>query len=269
MSIGPPIPEIQHFQSLTLKIQGQGHSSRSQRRYTTLLIHILFVPCQSALPFLGYSYFKIWHRKFKVKVMGEVKVESHNICPTFSRLTSLSFHVNRASNSWVTTFSKFDLQNQGSRSWVRSKLKVTTWVQHSFDSHPFRSMWIGHPIPELRLFQNLTLKIKGQGHGWGHSSKSQGGSNILSAHIPFIPCQTGIPFLSYDFFENLTLKIKGQGHEWGHSSKWQCGSNILSIHIPFVPCQSALPSWDTVFSKFDLENQGSRSNDHDVAQLQV
>ena len=153
MSIGPPIPEIQHFQSLTLKIQGQGHSSRSQRRYTTLSIHILFVPCQSALPFLGYSYFKIWHWKFKVKVRG------------------------------------------------RSKFKVTTWVQHSVDSHPFRSMWIRHPIPELQLFQNLTLKIKGQGHGWGHSSKSQCGSNILSAHIPFIPCQSGIPFLSYDFFK--------------------------------------------------------------------
>ena len=102
-------------------------------------------------------------------------------------------------------------------------------------------MSIGHPIPELRLFQNLTLKIKGQGHGWGQSWKSQCGSNILSAHIPFIPCQTDIPFLSYDFFENLTLKIKGQGHGWGHSSKSQSGSNILSIHIPFVPCQSALP----------------------------
>ena len=177
MSIGPPIPEIQHFQSLTLKIQGQGHSSRSQRRYTTLSIHILFVPCQSALPFLGYSYFKIWHWKFKVKVMGEVivsshnkhgsniqltnipfvpcgsgipflsydffkiwpwksrvkvmgevTVQSHNVGLTSYRLTSLSFHVNRASHSWVTTFSKFDLVNQGSRSWVRSQFKVTMWV---------------------------------------------------------------------------------------------------------------------------------------------
>ena len=115
MSIGPPIPEIQHFQSLTLKIQGQGHSSRSQRRYATLSIHILFVPCQSALPFLGYSYFKIWHWKFKVKVIGEVKVESHNRGPTFNRLTSLSFHVDQASHSWVTTFSKFDLENKGSK----------------------------------------------------------------------------------------------------------------------------------------------------------
>ena len=129
--------------------------------------------------------------------------------PTFSQLTSISFHVNRASNSWVTTFPKFDLENQGSRSWVRSKLKVTTWLQHSVDSYPFRSMWIGHPIPELQIFQNLTLKIKGQGHGWGHSSKSQCGSNILSAHIPFIPCQTGIPFLSYDFFWKFDLENQG------------------------------------------------------------
>ena len=62
-------------------------------------------------------------------------------------------------------------------------------------------MSIGHPIPELRLFQNLTLKIKCQGHGWGHTSKSQCGSNIPSTHIPFVPCQSGIPFLSYDFFK--------------------------------------------------------------------
>ena len=83
MSIGPPIPEIQHFQSLTLKIQGQGHRSRSQSRYNTLSTHIPFVPCQSALPFLGYSYFKIWPWKSRVKVISEVKVESHNEGTTF------------------------------------------------------------------------------------------------------------------------------------------------------------------------------------------
>ena len=102
-------------------------------------------------------------------------------------------------------------------------------------------MSIGPPILEVQHFQNLTLKIRGQGHGWRHSLKSQCGSNILSTHIPFVPCQSGIPFLSYVFFQNLTLKIKGQGHGWGHSSKSQCGPKILSTHIPFVPCQSALP----------------------------
>ena len=29
------------------------------------------------------------------------------------------------------------------------------------DSHPFHPMPIGHPIPEIQLFQNLTLKIQG------------------------------------------------------------------------------------------------------------
>ena len=128
MSIGSPIPEIQHFQSLSLKIQGQGHSSGSQSRYNTLSTHIPFVPCQSAFPFLGYSYFKIWHWKFKVKVISEVKVESHNVGPSFSRLTSLLFHVNRASYSWVATFSKFDPENQGPGSCVRSQFKVTMWA---------------------------------------------------------------------------------------------------------------------------------------------
>ena len=104
MSIDPAIPEIQHFQNLTLIIQGQGHISRVQNRYNTLSTHIPFVPCRSSL--LGYSYFKIWCWKFKVKVMGEVKIESHNMGAIFSRLTSLSFHVNWASHSWVITFSK-------------------------------------------------------------------------------------------------------------------------------------------------------------------
>ena len=42
MSIGPPIPEIQYFQHLTLKIQGQGqmtmmlHNYRSRQFYRTL-----------------------------------------------------------------------------------------------------------------------------------------------------------------------------------------------------------------------------------------
>ena len=169
----------------------------------------------------------------------------------------------------------------------------------------------------MQLFKKLTLKIQGQGHGWGQSQKSQCESNILLTHIPFIPWQSGIPLLSYDVFIKLTLKSKGQGHGWGHSLKSQCGSNILSTHFPFVLCQSGIPflsydlfkiwpwksrvkvmgevtvqshnvgltsyrltslsfhvnrpsnSWDTTFSKFDLENQGSRSNDPGVAQLQV
>ena len=64
------------------------------------------------------------------------------------QLTSLSFQVSQTSHFWVTAISIFYLENPRSRSWVRSKFEVTTCVQHSIDSHPFRSMSIGHPIPD-------------------------------------------------------------------------------------------------------------------------
>ena len=102
-------------------------------------------------------------------------------------------------------------------------------------------MSIGPPIPEIQHFQNLTLKIKGQGNGWGHSLKSQCRSNILSTHFPFAPCQSGIPFLSYDLFKIWPWKSRVKVIGWGHNSKSQSRSNILSTHIPFVPCQSGIP----------------------------
>ena len=101
----------------------------------------------------------------QVKITGEMNVESHNMDLTFYRLIYPSFHVNRPSHSWYTTFSKFDLKNPMAMSWVRWILKVTKRVQHSIDLYPVRSMSIGHPIPEIRLFQNLTLKIQSQAHG--------------------------------------------------------------------------------------------------------
>ena len=103
-------------------------SLKSQCGSNILSTHIHFVPCQSAIPFLRYDFFKIWPWKSKVKVMGEGKVESHNMGPTFYRLTSLSSYVNRASHPWYTTFSKCDLENARSRSWLGSKLEVTKWV---------------------------------------------------------------------------------------------------------------------------------------------
>ena len=74
-------------------------------------------------------------------------------------------------------------------------------------------MSIGHPIPEKHLFQNLTLKIQGQGHGWGVSWNHNMGPT----------------------FYRLTS---------------------LSFHV-----NRPSHSWDTTFSKFNLENPRSRSND--------
>ena len=92
--VDPPIPELQQFQNFTLKIQGKGHGWgghwKSEHGSNILSTHIPLIPCQSASPFLRYDFFKIWPWKFKVKVMGEGKVESHNMGPTFYQLTSLS-----------------------------------------------------------------------------------------------------------------------------------------------------------------------------------
>ena len=221
MSISHPIPQIRLFQNLSVKIQGQGHGRgenwKSQHGFNILSTQIPFVPCQSALPFLRYIFFKIWPWKSKGKVMGEVDIESHKKGVTFYWLTSLSFHVNRPSHSWNTTFSKFDLENLRSRSWVRWTWKVTTWVQYSIDSHPFNSMSIGHPIPEMGFFKIWPWKSK---------VKVMGEGNVESYKVGV----TSYQFTSFSFHVNQP------------------------IH-----------SWDTAFSKFDLENPSSRSNDHDVA----
>ena len=220
---------------MTFKIQGQSHSSRSHNRNNILSTHIPLVPCQSALPFPRYSIFKIWPWKSKVKVIAQ----GHKVGITPYRLTSLSFHVDRPCHSWDTAISKFDVENSRSRSWVRSKLKVITWVLHSVESHPFHSMSIRHPVPELWFFQNLTLKFKGQGHGWGHSSKSQCGSNILSTHIPFVPCQSALPFLTYSIFKiwpwKSRVKVMGevtiQSHNVGLTS-YRLTSLLFHVNRP-------------------------------------
>ena len=139
--------------------------------------------------------------------MVEFKVESHKVDVTSYRLTSLSFHVNRPCHSWDTAFSKFGLENPTSRSWVRGMLKVTTWVQHSIDSHPFRSMWIGHPIPDT-TFSKFDLENP-RSRSWSRSKlQVTSRCNILSTHIPFVPCQLAIPFLRYSIFKIWPWKSK-------------------------------------------------------------
>ena len=191
--------------------------------------------------------------------MVEVKVESHKVGVASYRLTSLSFHVNLPSHSWDTAFSYFDLENPRSRSWVRWTLKVTTWVQHSIDSHPFHSMSIGHPIPEIWLFQNLTLRIQGQRHGWGERWKSQSGCNILSTHIPFVPCQSALPFLRYCIFIIWPWKSKVNVMGEGKVESHNMGPTFYRLTSLSFHVNRPSHSWNTTFWKFDLENPRSRS----------
>ena len=139
MSIGHPIPEIWLFQNLTLKIQSQNHRWgghwKSQSGCSILLAHIPFVPCQSAIPFMRYDFFKIWPWKSKVKVIGEVDIKSHSMGPTFYRFTSLSFHCQSA-----IPFLRYDFF----KIWPwKSKVKVMGNVEcHKVGvaSYPFTSL---------------------------------------------------------------------------------------------------------------------------------
>ena len=153
-----PFLRYDFFKMWKSKINVMGEMNVDSHNMGPTFYRLPLIPSQSAIPFLRYDFFKIWPWKSKVKVMVEVKVKSQSGCDIL--LTNIPFfHVSRPSHSWDTAFSKFYLENPRSRSWGRWTLKFTTWVQHSIDSHPFRSMWIGHPIPEIWLFQNLTLKM--------------------------------------------------------------------------------------------------------------
>ena len=66
-----------------LQIKGQGHGRgqgwKSQHGSNIQLTCIPCVPCQSGIPFLSYDFFEIWPWKSRVKIMGEVTVQSHNV----------------------------------------------------------------------------------------------------------------------------------------------------------------------------------------------
>ena len=73
-------------------------------------------------------------------------------------LTSFSFHVNRPPNSWDKGISDSDFETPRSRSWAWSKGKVIQSAQCHINSLPFHFTSTRPTIPEIELFQNLTLK---------------------------------------------------------------------------------------------------------------
>ena len=73
------------------------------------------------------------------------------------------------------------------------------------------------------------------------------GPNILSTHIPLIPCHSAIPFLRYDFFKiwpwKSKVKVMGEGNVESHKvgvTSYRLTS--LSIHV-----NQPSHSWDTDF----------------------
>ena len=93
--------------------------------------------------------------------------------------------------------------------------------------------------------KNLTLKIQGEGHGWGQGLKSQLESNILSTHILLVPWQSTLLLLWERFFKiwpsKSKVKVIAQSHILGITSYW--------LIIPFVLCWSALQYLRYSYSK--------------------
>ena len=151
-----------------------------------------------------------------------------------------------------------------------------------FDSHS-SNMWYGHSVSSHQLWVSLVelqyvfkrnvkihiidsrsvdtlFRLKDQGHGWGHSSKSQCESNIISTHTPFVPCQSALPLLNCDFSK---FDLANQGsRSWARSqfkvTMW-VGLTPYRLKSVLFHVNRASHSWVMTFSKFDLEEQMSRS----------
>ena len=126
---------------------------KSQHGSNILLTHIPLIPCQSAIPFLRYDFFKIWPWKSKVKVMCEGNVESHKVGVTSYRL---SFHVNRPFHSWDTAFSNLTLKIQG-----QGQMTMTL---HNHRSRQFHRTWNG--INPSSGFRDMGSAKCGQSAAW-------------------------------------------------------------------------------------------------------
>ena len=74
---------------------------------------------------------------------------------------------------------------------VTHRSQSWSWM---IDSHPFHSMSIK---PQIRLFQILTLKLRGQGHRSGERSRSHSLPSIQPMHLLFVSHQSDQPFLRY------------------------------------------------------------------------
>ena len=123
---------------------------------------------------------------------------------------------------------------------------------HAIDSHPFNSMTIRPPIPEIQFdLENSRSKVKVKGTP---VSAASGWLISLVFHIRAYYRPPSLSFYdnrashSQDTIWPWKFKVKGQG-QIDHQG-------ILSNPVPFVPWQSGLPFPRYILT---LKNQGQRS----------
>ena len=115
------------------------------------------------------------------------------------------------------------MEKPRSRSWEGSKFKAIKYIPLPINLHPFCSMSIG-PIPVIRLFQHLTLKIQIQGHEpmmlhiyiLGHFHKLPKKCTSIQQFPSYVICKIRTPLMP-----DLVPEVFAQGQaHMGQMGKW-------------------------------------------------
>ena len=97
-----------------------------------------------------------------------------------------------------------------------TKYNVMGWMD---DSHPLYPVEIGPPIPEIRQFQTLALKLKDKGHEWPRGDVIHPAQYLINS-LPFVSHQSDknhwvLLYGEFDL-EKSKVQVNGEGKGQGH-----------------------------------------------------
>ena len=151
---GTPTSEVTPFTIRYIRPPHHGHTINSQYHGHEWMTHILFVPCQSAAPFLGSRAWDIAISDPNLETPRSrswVWSRGNVIQSAQYHINSLPFHFTtiRPTIPEIELFRNLILKHPRLRSWVRSKVKITYYTQYRTDALPFRFTSIGPTIPKI------------------------------------------------------------------------------------------------------------------------
>ena len=186
--------------------------------------HILFVPRQSATPFLIQSYFRLWPWYSKVKFMAMAKGQGHELnCISNTNVTR---YVDSTPMSEVTpvTIRYIRPPHHGHTSqyhgheWMTHILFVPRQSATPFLIQSYFRLWPWYS----------KVKVMGVAKGQGHELNCISNTNV-TRYVDGTPTSEVTPVtIWYIRPPHHGHTCQYHGHEW-------------MTHILFIPCQSAVP----------------------------
>ena len=196
--------------------QCQSHCASNIIQLTSLSFQVS-QPSHSSVT--AISIFLPW--KSKIKVMGEVKVWSHNVSLTFYRLTSLSFHVNQPSHSWDTAVSKVKVMGEVN---VEShKVGVTSFRLTCLSFHVNRPFHSWHTAFSKFDLENPSSRSNDQDVACYRSTQFHRTSNGINPSSGFRDMRSAKSGPSAAWFDKFLVQRQahmGQMGKW----PWQCST---------------------------------------------